>query len=593
MSISLDFKSLRNAFTSQGVDIFEWYSEHLNRIEESKDSGIWIYLLKRERILARIEELRSSDSVDLPLFGIPFAVKDNIDVAGLPTTAACKEYEYIAEKTAPVVDSLLKAGAVLVGKTNMDQFATGLVGVRSPYKIPGNSFNDEYIPGGSSSGSAVAVSKGLVSFSLGTDTAGSGRVPAAFGNIYGYKPSKGLLSTHGVVPACRSLDCVSVFTLSPEDVRTIFPIISKYDEQDPYSRKYAPPDRIIKTNQFTFGVPKEDQLQFFSNEYGAELYRKKCDCLIAVGGKRVEIDFSPFLKAAKLLYEGPWVTERFVAIEDFIKSQPNALHPVTHKIIAGGESLLASDGFKAAYKLAALKKLADQVWNDLDFIITPTAGTCYTREEVEKDPIQTNSNLGYYTNFMNLLNYSAIAIPAGFQENGIPFGVTLFAPAMYDLELAKMAEALRDPELPLGNTKITLTKEETKTVPDNFIELVVCGAHMEGLPLNYQLTKRGGYLLGKAKTTPGYKLYKLPGGPPFRPALVKDPSSNSSITVEVWAIPKSTVGSFLEGIPSPLGLGTVQLQGSKKKGFIAEHNAISDAEDITQYGGWRAFIESV
>ena len=398
---------------------------------------VWIRRLTKTEMLTYAQKLESRNPADLPLYGIPFAIKDNIDLAGIPTTAACPDYAYTPDKSATVVQKLIDAGAIPVGKTNLDQFATGLVGARSPYGAGRNAFNPDYISGGSSSGSAVAVALGMASFSLGTDTAGSGRVPAAFNNLVGHKPTCGLLSTSGVVPACRTLDCVSIFALNTADAGAVLKIAQGFDAEDAYSRRAPMTAKPLGSN-FTFGVPRDEQLEFFGNPETPGLFRDAVARMQALGGKQVTIDFAPFLETARLLYEGPWVAERYAAIREFIETKPEALFPVTRQIISGATKFSATDTYAALYRLKAMQRRNEAVWGTIDVLLTPTAGTIYTVAEVEADPVRTNSNLGYYTNFMNLLDLSAIAVPAGFQPNGLPFGVTLCAPAFNDVLLLNL-----------------------------------------------------------------------------------------------------------------------------------------------------------
>lgn len=439
MTLDLSINALQQAYRS-GQLTPTALVEQLAAMHVEDAHHVWIRRLSLEEMLAYAKALAGKDPATLPLYGIPFAIKDNIDLAGVPTTAACPDYAYVPEKSATVVQKLLDAGAIPVGKTNLDQFATGLVGVRSPYGACKNSIHPAYISGGSSSGSAVAVALGMASFSLGTDTAGSGRVPAAFNNLVGIKPSCGLLSTQGVVPACRSLDCVSIFASNVEDAELAWQIAQGFDEADAYARKQACHVPKELPAQFTFGVPRSDQLAFFGNAETPALFAQAVAKLERLGGQKVEIDFSKFLETARLLYEGPWVAERYAAIQSFIESQPDAMFPVTRHIIGGATQLSAVDTFNALYKLKALQREAAKVWQAVTTIITPTAGTIYTIEEVQADPVQTNSNLGYYTNFMNLLDLSAIAVPAGFQQNGLPFGVTFCAPAFHDGALIQLAK---------------------------------------------------------------------------------------------------------------------------------------------------------
>ena len=424
--------------------------------EASQDQhhNIWIRRLNIAEMLVYAEKLEKSDPASLPLYGIPFAIKDNIDLIGIPTTAACPEYGYTPEKSATVVQKLIDAGAIPVGKTNLDQFATGLVGARSPHGAGRNAFNRDYISGGSSAGSAVSVALGLASFSLGTDTAGSGRVPAAFNNLVGLKPSLGLLSTSGVVPACRTLDCVSIFALTAEDVSEVLNIAQGYDAEDAYSRVTQPARPALGT-RFKFGIPREDQLAFFGNTETPALFKEAVERLELLGGELVIIDFEPFLETARLLYEGPWVAERYAAIHEFIETKPEKMFPVTHQIISGATRFSAADTYSALYKLKSLQRKNEPVWDSIDLLLTPTTGTIYTVAEVEAEPIVCNSNLGYYTNFMNLLDLSAVAIPTGFQANGLPFGATIAAPANCDNMLLALAEKMH---YALGVTGGVLTK---------------------------------------------------------------------------------------------------------------------------------------
>jgi allophanate hydrolase len=556
--------------------------------------NIWIHLLGEAETAPWLDALAGQDPATLPLYGIPFAIKDNIDLAGIPTTAGCAAFSYTPDESAFVVERLIAAGAVPLGKANLDQFATGLVGTRSPWGATRNAFDPDYISGGSSSGSAVAVTRGLASFALGTDTAGSGRIPAAFSNLVGIKPSRGLLSTHGVVPACRSLDCVSVFALDCDDAAAVLDVVTAFDAQDPYARE-AQPGHPARTT-FRFGVPQDGQLEFFGDNEAASLFRQSVDRLRALGGAAVPIDFEPFLDAARLLYEGPWVAERYAAIESFIESRPEDMLPVTRSIIEPGGALRSVDAFKAQYRLQSLKRQADKTWQDVAFILTPTAGTIYTIDAVNADPVRLNSNLGYYTNFMNLLDYAAIAVPAGWRGDGLPFGVTLFAPAFQDAALMHYAARLHHAcKLTLGATAYPVPVPEATTGPaDVHMRLMVCGAHMQGLPLNHQLTERGARLVASTHTAPSYRLYALAGEPPYRPGLVRDEAGGRAIEVEVWELPLAELGGFMAGIPAPLGIGTVELaSGERCKGFICEPFAIETAREITEFGGWRGFLASL
>ncbi|WP_455211664.1 allophanate hydrolase [Kaarinaea lacus] len=598
-NISLEISSLKRHYKNGDFTPQELISQLLVKAQQLQDYNVWIRLLSEQEVLPYIKALDNTKIDELPLFGIPFAIKDNIDLAGVPTTAACSEYAYTPEKSAFVVQQLINAGAIPLGKTNLDQFATGLVGTRSPYGACKNAFNPEYISGGSSAGSAVAVAKGSVSFALGTDTAGSGRVPAAFNNLIGLKPSIGLLSTSGVVPACRSLDCVSLFTLTADDASLIFDVTAVEDQADAFSRPNRPTNakavypQAIKPD-FRFAYPKPQQLQFFSNSSAEHSFAQSIERLKALGGEGEEIDFEIFLQTARLLYEGPWVAERYAAIESFIEEQPEALYPVTQQIILPAKDAKAIDAFKAQYQLQAYKKQADAIVSKYDFIVIPTAGTIYTIAQLQADPIQLNSNLGYYTNFMNLLDYAAIAVPAEFMDNGLPFGVTLFAPAFKDKALLNFARCFHESQpLSLGATSHPVPKSGVENPYDDpsVVRIVVCGAHMQGLPLNHQLTDRQARFILRTTTSPDYRLYALSGGPPERPGLVRDQRNGAAIEVEVWEIPSEHFGSFIRLVPPPLGIGTLELaNGTQEKGFICENYAIANAEDITDFGGWRKYM---
>jgi len=533
----------------------------------SGDPAIWIHL---------------PDSVSEggpgELAGLTFAVKDNIDVAGMPTTAACPGYQYQPEQSATVVDLLCAEGAVPVGKTNLDQFATGLVGVRSPYGVPENPYHSRMIPGGSSSGSAVAVAREQVAFALGTDTAGSGRVPAAFNNLVGVKPSRGLVSAYGVVPACRSLDCVSIFTKTVSLARKVLKVVNVADAADPWSRS----DRTqrCRIGPPTFGVPREDQLDFSRMPDYAPLFAAAVEKMEALGWKAMEVDLAPFLETAQLLYGGPWVAERTAAIERFLKEQPEALHPVTRGIIEGGFQQGAVDTFNSWYRLKELQRAVEPVWQEIDVLLTPTVPAHYSVEEVEADPVATNSHLGLYTNWMNLLDLCAVAIPSGWTDQGLPFGVTLQSPALHDEYLLGLAEQF------LGEA------EPDAGPPPGWITVAVCGAHLEGLPLNGQLTERGSVLRKRTKSAPCYKFIALPGAI-AKPGMIRVPEGGASIDLELWDMPVEQFGSFVALIPPPLGIGSVQLEdGSWVKGFSCEAIAADDAEDITAFGSWRAFLAS-
>ena len=569
----------------------------LANIASAPDRRAWITLMPRERVLEYAAALATHDPAALPLYGVPFAIKDNIDLEGVPTTAGCPDFAYTPARSAFVVQKLVAAGAIPIGKTNLDQFATGLVGTRSPYGAARNSFAPDYISGGSSSGSAVTVAMGLVSFSLGTDTAGSGRVPAAFNNIVGLKATCGALSTSGVVPACRSLDCVSVFTLTADDAERVLSVAAAFDPGDAYSRALS--NRGVgSAAAFRFGVPRTSQLEFFGDAEYARLFTEAIDRLESLGGRRVEIDFEPFLATARLLYEGPWVAERYCAVGDFLERKPDSVHPVTRRIITGGRNASAADAFRAQYRLMELRRTTEQAWVDMDVLLTPTAGTIYRIEAVEADPVRLNSELGYYTNFVNLLDLAAVAVPAGFRCDGLPFGVTLVGRAGSDADLLALAGRLhRATPVALGALAVGVPSAEPGRAAEaagDRILVAVCGAHLEGLPLNHQLTSRGAVLVNRTRTAPRYKFFALPGGPPHRPGLVKVADGGGAIEVEVWSVPSDRFGSFVAGIPAPLGIGRVELEdGAQVSGFVCEAYAAVDATDITAFGGWRRYLASM
>ena len=565
---------------AQGRTLEELMRGVWEAIRDEPDEGIFISKTPWETVKRRIDE---NEGKDLPLYGIPYAAKDNIDVAGLPTTAACPDFSYNPSESATVVRLLDEAGAICFGKTNLDQFATGLVGIRTPYPAPKNPFDEAYLPGGSSSGSAVAVAKGLVAFSLGTDTAGSGRVPAAFNELIGLKPTLGHISTRGVVDACKTLDCVSVFAQNCADADAVLKIVGKHDLDEAWSRK--PPTkwkRILP--KFRFGVPRAEELEFFGWEEAAGLFAEAVETFEELGGEAVEIRLEPFLAAAKLLYEGPWVTERYVGIRNFLEAKPDSVFPVTRAIIEGGRHPLASDFFDARYKLAECKRLADIEMAKADFILAPTTPRNFTVKEVEAEPVKLNSALGSYTNFMNLLDYSALALPAGRYQRKLPWGVTIFADAWMDRALLELG----------GKYERALSRNVPAVSADGFdeIHVVVCGAHLEGMPLNWQLTDRGGRLVSDGKTLPCYRMYLVPAGVglPERPALVRV-DDGVAIETETWALSTEAFGDFVSKIPSPLGIGKVLMEDGKSlPGFIAEPIAAVGARDISEFGGWRGWV---
>jgi allophanate hydrolase len=592
-TLSLDIHSLKQAYAGGDLTPSILVEELLRRTSDDPNR-VWIQRLSDADIRAYAQELEQRDPATLPLYGIPFAIKDNIDLAGVVTTAGCPAFAYTPDQHAFVVKLLIDAGAIPLGKTNLDQFATGLNGTRSPWGACRNAFSPDMIAGGSSSGSAVAVAKGYVSFALGTDTAGSGRVPAAFNNIVGHKPSLGWLSSRGLVPACRSLDTLSVFALCAADAETVLSVAAVYDEQDPFARRPEGHGFDFGTSPtLRIGIARPDQLRFFGNPDSEACYQAALKHAAAIGAELVEIDLQPFLDTAELLYAGPWVAERHAAIRDFFDAQPGALLPVISQIIGGACKWSATDAYAYSYRLKDAQLKCNRVWREVDCILTPTAGTIYSIVDMEADPIALNSALGYYTNFMNLLDYAATAVPAGLQVDGLPFGITLFAPAHQDGPLLHLAsrwqQALGGTA---GATGLPLPSSPAQPLlPNGQIRVAVCGAHLAGLPLNGQLSSRGARLIAEARTAPEYAFYALAGGPPARPGMVHVAQGGTSISLEIWEMPVREFGSFVAGIPAPLGIGVVKLEdGSSVQGFVCEASATVGAEDISPYGGWRAYL---
>ncbi len=588
--ISLQISDLRQAYGSAALTPAQVVDYILKRCEAFAEHNIWITLTDTDKLRYYAVNVEARGMESQPLFGIPFAIKDNIDLIDIPTSAACADFAYTPLRSAMVVERLMAAGAIPIGKTNLDQFATGLVGTRSPFGVCRNAFDKTYISGGSSAGSAVAVALGLASFSLGTDTAGSGRVPAAFNNIVGLKPTLGSISARGVVPACRTLDTVSIFALTADDAAQVAAIAQGYDEEDAYSRPVVGGGQPNFSAKFRFGVPQSAQLEFFGNVDAKALFARSVERLQAIGGEMVAIDYSDFLETARLLYGGPWVAERYQAIRKFIERQPNSLHEVTRQITLGAQNYSAADTFAALYQLQELKRSTAKVWNEIDILVTPTAGTIYKIDEVLAEPIKLNSNLGYYTNFMNLLDLSAIAVPAGFLGNGLPFGITFGAPAFSDNALLDLARRWQTAfPLALGATARNRTPSLSQPAP-GLIHVAVCGAHMSGLPLNHQLTDRGGRLRLTTRSAAKYRLYALAGSGVRRPGMVRS-EEGSAIELEVWEMPAAAFGTFVAGIPAPLGIGTIELEsGSLVQGFVCESYVIPSAEDITHFGGWRHYL---
>ena len=572
------------------------------RLEVESPPGVWIALVDRAGIEAQMAaiEARAAHSVEaraaMPLFGVPFAVKDNIDVAGLPTTAACPAFRYVAAAHAASVERLIAAGAICVGKTNLDQFATGLVGTRTPYGRPSSTFAADRISGGSSSGSAVAVSRGDVPFALGTDTAGSGRVPAGFNHIVGLKPTPGRVSTRGVLPACRSIDCVSILALTVGDAARVLAVIEG-DDADAYSDFVAGPSHLPV--RLRVGVPTQTIFHGDAG-YGAA-YEAAIAHLRMLGHEVVALDFAPLHAVAEQLYGGPWVAERHVVVEQLLERHPEAIDPTVRTVIAAALSLSATDAFRGVYALREAQRDTRSVWEQVDLLMVPTAPGHPRFTEVDDEPVAVNVRLGTYTNFVNLLGWCALALPASIAASGLPFGVTFIAPRAHDVALARFGATWQSSlALTLGATGRSSTIDATSVdaVPAPLAQaempIAVVGAHLSGLPLNPQLLALGAHRLEATHTAPRYRLYALPATTPAKPGMVRVAEGGAAIAVEVWAVPSTSVGALLASIAAPLGLGSVELAaGRLVHGFLCEAHAVAGATDITRHGGWRAYLASL
>ncbi|WP_242147312.1 allophanate hydrolase [Sphingomonas sp. BAUL-RG-20F-R05-02] len=588
MDLPFDATAIAAAVSSRETSAVAVAREALARIRDyaAIQPAVWITRLADEVVLAaaaRVDARIAAGEV-LPLAGVPFAIKDNIDLADTPTTAACPNFAYTPATSAAVVERLIAAGAVAMGKTNLDQFATGLNGTRSPYGAPACVFNRAYVSGGSSSGSAVAVAAGLVAFALGTDTAGSGRVPAAFNGLIGMKPTKGRWSTTGLVPACRTIDCITVLTQTIADARAVDAAVAGFDTTDPYSRhREDHPARGAR-----IGVPKPDQRLFLGDAAAERLYDQALATLGTGGADLVEIDMTPLREAAMLLYGGPWVAERTAAALPLLDERPEAIDPTVRAIMEDGRSVSGVAVFEGQYRLAELQRIAETMWQNIDLLALPTTPTIYRIAEMRAAPIALNSNLGLYTNFVNLLDMAALALPAGWRDNATGFGITLIAPAWTDHALldageAYLAAAALPPPPPLH-----LEEPFMDTV-----KLAVVGAHLEGMPLHWQLTSREARLVATTTTASNYRLYAIANSTPPKPALIHS-ADGAAIAVEVYELDVAAFGSFVVEVPAPLAIGSVTLaDGSVVKGFVAEPRATDGAEDITALGGWRAYIASL
>jgi allophanate hydrolase len=584
-------KAYRSGATSPEDMVARTYS----RIRAHADPAIFIAIRDQAEVVAEARALLQAGKSSLPLYGIPVAVKDNIDVKGLPTTAACPAFSYRPQKDASCIARLREAGALIIGKTNLDQFATGLVGVRTPYGIGRNLFDPKLIPGGSSSGSALAVGAGLVPLALGTDTAGSGRVPAAFANIVGLKPSRGLVPNAGVVPACRTLDCVSVFALTVDDATAMLSVIAGPDAGEASARVRLPDHAGPMPQGLRLGVPLPGQRLFFGDRVSEALYDASLAQFAKLGIAIVEIDIEPFYAAARLLYEGPWVAERYLTTRALIASSPESILPVTRQIILAGAHGTAAEAFAAFYQLDDLRRMRDHTFRSIDAMVLPTAPTIYSVEQVQSDPIALNSRLGTYTNFVNLLDLCGLAVPSSMRPDGTPFGVTLLALAHQDLALAAIGRAYHAAtKLPLGALDYAqppLAAEAPALAPGE-IPLAVVGAHLSGMPLNGELRALGARLIEQNTTASDYRLYALAGIKPPKPGLLRvKKGDGAAIAVEIYALSESAFGRFVAAVPPPLSIGTLELaDGRGVKGFLVEAEAVAGARDISGFGGWRAFM---
>ncbi len=579
-------------FCSNAVDaLSDIYRQLINGFD--KQDPAWISCASEELIDSQIAQLAAwlkegKIPHDFALWGVPFAVKDNIDVAGFETTAACPAFAYLPEKDATVVAKLKAAGAIVVGKTNLDQFATGLVGTRSPYGAVPNTFDARYVSGGSSSGSASVVARGLVPFALGTDTAGSGRVPAGFNNIVGLKPTKGWFSASGVVPACRLNDTVSVFALTVDDAAKVASIAGGFDAEDAYSRRnpFTAPARFSVKPRLA--VP--DRLEFFGDELSEAAFAKSLTRLEALGVQCIPVDFTPFRQLAEQLYAGAWVAERTVAVGDTLVRFPEAMDPTVRGIVEGGKRFSACDAWQAEYTRAALAREINSVLAGFDALVVPTSPTIHTIDEMAEEPVRYNSQFGTYTNFTNLADLSALALPGDFRADELPAGITLIAPAWHDAALADFGRLWQQAlPLPLGATSKALPIS-TPVAAQGFVRLAVVGAHLRGQPLNFQLTTRNAVFVEETTTDASYQLYALANTTPPKPGLARG-DRGQPIVVELWDVPLARFGELVAEVPAPLGIGSLTLHdGRQVKGFICEPYALADATDITSWGGWKAWL---
>ncbi|MCD2512403.1 allophanate hydrolase [Comamonas endophytica] len=586
----------KNAYT-QGAMPAELLEQQ--RLACSAQDTAWISIASTEQLQTQLAQLAALELAvgreQLPLYGVPFAVKDNIDVEGFRTTAACEEFAYVAQEDAFAIQRLRNAGAIVLGKTNLDQFATGLVGTRSPYGIVPNTFDASLISGGSSSGSASVVARGLVPFALSTDTAGSGRVPAGFNQIVGLKPTPGAVSGTGLVPACRTLDCIGVLACTVADSASVLSVMEGHDAADGYSRArpMAPAHKPLA--QLRVATPAHRKLSGSYETAFAEFSSR----LKEQTAQLEEIPFGTLFEVAELLYYGPWVAERVVGARRIYEDQPDRMLPVVRSVLDVAQRFSAADTFAAQYRLQELKQEADRLWQQWDVLCVPTAPRHPRIDEVMADPIAVNSEMGIYTNFVNLLGWSAIAIPASRLPDGLPFGITLIAPGWREPDLVRWAAELEQQAgLPAGVTGLKAGASAapcawTVGAQGDMIQVAVVGAHLRGMPLNHELLSCGARFVEATQTSADYRLYALQGTVPPKPGLSRG-EGGAAIAVEVWEMPLAHFGRFVAGVPAPLGIGTVTLASGKAcKGFICEGHALAQATDITAFGGWRAYCSSL
>jgi allophanate hydrolase len=597
--IAPDIASLRRAYDAAETRPTEVAEAVLARIAADRTEGIWIHRRDADDLLTEARALEAAPQRRRgALYGVPFAVKDSIDVAGVPTTAACPQYAYVARASSPVVDRLRAEGALYVGKTNLDQLATGLVGVRSPYGVPPNAFDARYVTGGSSSGSAAALARGHVSFAVATDTAGSGRIPATFNNLVGLKPSRGLLSLRGLVPACPSVDCISILAFTCEDAREVARVATAFDPDDPLSSRRANgfswDDSAPHPDVRRLAIPREQDLVFVDDDQ-REPFDRACAELRAMGADLVPVDMTPFFEAGAMLYDGPWLAERLATFEDLVRTRPDVLLPVIRTILTGGERFGATEAFRAMHHLAALKRAIEPLWSRVTALVVPGAPSFPRIEDVLADPVQSNARLGRYTTFGNLLDLAAVAAPCGFRSDGLPAGAAFLGPWGRDstlLSVAGQLHARTSATIGALSAPLPPARQRTVGVAPGVHLLAVVGAHLSGQPLNHELTDRGGLFVRAARTSPRYRLFALADTVPVKPGLVRVGDGDGvAIEVEIWALPADAVGSFLTGVRTPLCLGTVELSdGRAVHGFLCEAWAIASARDISMFGGWRAYL---